>query len=186
MTVETFDQLVVRSYYLYVFDGATGELLYSSEMDHPFRTPASFSVADYDGDFYDEILATMECVQPCTDPDEVWLIDGTYNGGGGSGGGTDAPPGATGISLRASYPNPSSGRTSIEFYTPEAGQVRLRIFDAAGRRVRTLLDTRMDAGEHLETWDGRDGRGASVASGIYFYELDLNGRQLSRKMLRIR
>ena len=154
-------------------------------MDNPVRIPASFTVADYDGDFYDEILATMECIQPCTDPDEMWLLDGTYDGGG-SGGGTDAPPGATGISLRASYPNPSSGRTSISFYTPEAGRVRLRIFDAAGRRVKTLLDASLNAGEHLEIWDGRDNRGASVASGIYFYELDVDGRQLSRKMLQIR
>jgi flagellar hook assembly protein FlgD len=46
--------------------------------------------------------------------------------------------------------------------------VEMKIFDAAGRLVRTLVESVYGQGRHAAVWDGKDNRGAAVASGIYF------------------
>jgi M6 family metalloprotease-like protein len=72
-----------------------------------------------------------------------------------------------------SYPNPANPGTTIAFGLPEpGGDVSLRVYDASGRLVRTLLDGSVAAGRHVAYWDGRDDRGALVSSGVYFYRLE--------------
>jgi len=69
-------------------------------------------------------------------------------------------------------PNPFNPRTVIRFSVSGEGSVSLRIHDARGRAVRTLVDQDMDSGHHTVTWQGRDDSGSSVAAGIYFLRLD--------------
>lgn len=97
-----------------------------------------------------------------------------------------APPAPAGVRLMQNVPNPLNGSTSIAFELADAGLVRLRIYDAAGRLVRTLADGRRDAGRHAVAWDGRDDGGRDTASGLYFYELDVDGRRQTRKLLQVR
>ena len=59
----------------------------------------------------------------------------------------------------------------------------LRVFDVSGRLVTTLLDEHRPAGEHVARWDGRDARGATAASGLYFARLEAGGRTETRKMV---
>ena len=59
----------------------------------------------------------------------------------------------------------------------------LRIYDAPGRMVRTLVDELMTAGQHAAVWDGRDTSGQSVASGVYFYRLQAGDVSATRRML---
>ena len=73
-------------------------------------------------------------------------------------------------SLTAS-PNPFNPRTTISFDLARAGRVRLECFDPAGRRVRSLLDVDLPPGQHRVPWDGKDGGGRSLASGVYFLRL---------------
>ena len=65
---------------------------------------------------------------------------------------------------------------------PRAGRARLTVHDVAGRRIATLLDGPVDAGERRVEWTGRDDAGRHVASGIYFYKLEADGMVLSRRM----
>ena len=68
--------------------------------------------------------------------------------------------------------------------TPE--RVTVRIYDPAGRLVRALVDELLPAGEHGFVWDGADGRGRQVASGVYFVRAEA-GRQVgSRKVVLLR
>jgi flagellar hook assembly protein FlgD len=58
----------------------------------------------------------------------------------------------------------------------------LAIYDVRGGLIRTLESGNRTAGEHIARWDGRDGRGELVASGVYFYRLDAvsqNGAAMS-------
>ncbi|MBK9777846.1 MAG: T9SS type A sorting domain-containing protein [bacterium] len=72
----------------------------------------------------------------------------------------------------AATPNPFNPQTSLRFTLPQAGSCTLEIFDLQGRRVRVLIGgTILAAGEHAITWDGRDGTGSAVASGVYFARL---------------
>jgi hypothetical protein len=66
-------------------------------------------------------------------------------------------------------PNPFNSGTTIEFSAPEWGLVSVRIFDVRGRLVVSLMDgAAVGPGIHAVAWDGRDSRGRSASSGIYF------------------
>ena len=76
--------------------------------------------------------------------------------------------------------------TRIRFDVHEEGAVSLRIYDAAGRRVRTLVDERLARSAHARVWDGRDERGAPAASGIYFVRLVAARTTLVHKLVLLR
>jgi flagellar hook assembly protein FlgD len=85
--------------------------------------------------------------------------------------------------LGQNLPNPFNPTTRIPFTTSERGHVTLAIYDATGRRVRTLIDGMMPAGRHDVDWDGRDDRGIVRSSGVYFCRMHAGKQSASRKML---
>lgn len=89
--------------------------------------------------------------------------------------------------LEAAFPNPGrTGSTFIPFTVSKFGAVKLRIFDASGRQVRTLVNDMMETGERKVEWDGRNSRGELVPAGIYVYELNAPGIKAARKLVRLR
>ena len=80
----------------------------------------------------------------------------------------ETPPLAFG--LGPVYPNPALAACAIPLRLPQAADVRLRVFDGAGRLVRDLSPGPMAAGVRLLRWDGRDRAGARVAPGVYWLE----------------
>jgi flagellar hook assembly protein FlgD len=60
--------------------------------------------------------------------------------------------------------------------------VTISVFDVAGRRVRTLVNSASSAGRYVATWDGRDTEGRAVVSGVYFYRMDAGGFSSVRKV----
>jgi hypothetical protein len=74
-------------------------------------------------------------------------------------------------------PNPFNPVTTISFELPETGEATLEVFSVAGRRVATLVDTRLGAGPHSVEWPGTDDSGRPLASGIYFARLSGGGRE---------
>lgn len=87
------------------------------------------------------------------------------------------------LALAPPHPNPARGGTECRFALPAAGEVRLEVFDPAGRRVRQLLSAALPAGEHLARWDGRDESGSRAGSGLYFVRLESGGRHLARAVV---
>jgi hypothetical protein len=65
-------------------------------------------------------------------------------------------------------PNPTHGGTELRYQLAQEGPVRLQIFDAQGRLVRTLVDGAQPASQYAVSWDGRSEEGSAVASGLYF------------------
>jgi len=61
--------------------------------------------------------------------------------------------------------------------------VILSVYTATGREVTTLVDQVQGPGEYRVVWDGRDQKGAEVASGVYFYRLTWNGSSETRRMV---
>ncbi len=90
------------------------------------------------------------------------------------------------VHLFQNQPNPFSPETRIEYELPRPGHVKLDIFGASGRLIRTLVDKDLAAGKHNTRWDGRDPEGRTVAGGIYFYSLDAPGIEESRQMILLR
>ncbi len=85
--------------------------------------------------------------------------------------------------LFQNVPNPFNPTTTIRFELKAPGNVQLRVYDVSGRLVRTLVNGYQPSGVADVTWTGTDDRGASVASGIYFYRLDAPGFKQTRKMV---
>jgi hypothetical protein len=79
------------------------------------------------------------------------------------------------LKLYPCQPNPFNPHTTIKYYLPEAGSVRLLVFDVSGRLVRTLVDDSMPQGSHEVAWDGRDASGREVGSGSYLARLEFGG-----------
>ncbi len=75
------------------------------------------------------------------------------------------------FALYAGYPNPFNAEVVIPFELGADARVELGVYDVLGRRVRVLVDERMEVGGHRVVWNGRDEGGRAVASGIYFYRL---------------
>ncbi|MEP0545438.1 MAG: YCF48-related protein [Rhodothermales bacterium] len=87
----------------------------------------------------------------------------------------------TGFRLSQNAPNPFRDRTTLGFELDRPGDVRLEVFDAAGRRVATLAEGRRAAGSHTVAWDA-DG----LASGVYFARLSAGGSVATRQMTLVR
>jgi hypothetical protein len=87
----------------------------------------------------------------------------------------DGPVAGSVLALRAA-PNPFNPRTTIRFDLPTAVQVRLAIYDLAGRLVRVLVEGEVAVGSHEAVWDGRDASGRSAPSGSYLARLVAGGK----------
>lgn len=88
--------------------------------------------------------------------------------------------------LAQNYPNPFTGMgaTTIKYSIPNNNEhVILRIYDVAGRRVRTLVDEVHVPGAYSVMWDGRNSRGNKVSTGIYFYQLIAGNKSISKKIV---
>jgi hypothetical protein len=175
--------IVLAARQIVLLSSQTGTILYESD-DYPGIGSAWFYDAmlidDFDLNGNDEVLATMRS-QSTPNLNRSFLI-----------GDRAAATSSEGLSqlgqsaLAQSWPNPAHGSTRIEFSLGQAARVRLRIFDAAGRLVRRLEAGNLPAGVHQRLWDGKDDRRAAVGSGIYFYELDVEGQRTARKLVQLR
>ena len=90
--------------------------------------------------------------------------------------------------LLANYPNPFNPETWIPYQLAAPAEVALTIYDIGGQLVRRLDVGHQPAGLYQRRnralyWDGRNGRGESVASGLYFYTLSAGEFTATRKML---
>lgn len=84
--------------------------------------------------------------------------------------------------LYQNFPNPFNSSTNIAYFAPQAGWVDISIFDAAGRRLKTLVSAVHVPGYYSVAWEGTDETGAAVASGTYLGVLTSAGQRQSRKM----
>jgi uncharacterized delta-60 repeat protein len=90
------------------------------------------------------------------------------------------------FSLSQNYPNPFNQTTKIEFTLVTSDFVSLKIYDILGRKVRTLVSEHVPSGHKSVLWDGKDGLGNEVASGIYFYKLEAGDFTEVKKMVLIK
>jgi len=83
-------------------------------------------------------------------------------------------------------PNPFRGSTQIGWALPRDQKVTLTVYDVTGRVVRRLVDEVRPAGRHAVTWDGTDGTGRSVASGVYIVRCSTIDRTLVQRIVLVR
>jgi hypothetical protein len=80
-------------------------------------------------------------------------------------------------------PNPAMSNATISYVTSKAGPVTLRIYDASGRLVRTLVAGNRDSGLKTARWNGKDDAYQPVPGGCYFCSLSAEGRMVTQKII---
>jgi M6 family metalloprotease-like protein len=128
-----------------------------------------------------------------TEPDRPW-VDAISRGIIGAAdvsmtlisAGTDVNdiPNLTPIALHQNYPNPFNPTTTISFSIPDESKIDLIVYNIKGQKVKTLVNDNVDRGNHSVVWNGVDESEKKVASGIYFYKLNVNNKtEIMRKCL---
>lgn len=92
----------------------------------------------------------------------------------------------TGLVMHQNIPNPFNPSTKLSFEMAADGNVRLKVYDAAGRLVATLVDEHRGAGSHEVTWDGRDDAGRMSSAGVYMYRLEAGNFIETKRMVLIK
>jgi len=90
------------------------------------------------------------------------------------------------IKFLKNYPNPFNPTTTISFEIGESGKTQVEIYNAKGQKIKTLLNEKMEIGQHSVIWNGKDDRGKHVSSGIYFYKVSVSGEQKVNKMIMLK
>lgn len=93
---------------------------------------------------------------------------------------------APAFALAQNYPNPFNPGTVLVFSLPSPSQTSLRIYNAKGQLVATLVDGVLEQGSHRLSWNGMDNQGQAVSSGVYFYKLQSGALTQTRRMLLIK
>ncbi|MBD3222175.1 hypothetical protein GF314_13140 [bacterium] len=111
----------------------------------------------------------------------------THCGAFPAGCGTPAPDTPAARLVLGNAPNPFNPMTTMYFVLDEPGDAVVRILDLRGRILRTFARHGLAAGtRHEITWNGRDERGRELPSGVYLYQLETRGRQVTERMSLIR
>jgi photosystem II stability/assembly factor-like uncharacterized protein len=106
----------------------------------------------------------------CPDFSSIYQVDPDFVG-------TTNHPVAIPVYQLANHPNPFNPSTNISFILPEpASQVKVNIYNPKGQKIRTLSRNSLQQGEHSLVWNGKDDNNNSVASGVYLYRLQVDGK----------
>jgi len=128
---------------------------------------------------------------------KAWLIGETYEGGSVAGSDEivivppeSAPAKPTEFALHQNYSNPFNPDTWIPYQLAEDVSVAIRIYDVAGRLIRTLDIGNKPAGFYITKekavyWDGKNEAGEKVASGVYFYTIQAGEFIATKKMINL-
>ncbi len=85
------------------------------------------------------------------------------------------------FALHGNFPNPFSGQTTIRYELPQAGPVRLAVYDLLGRRVAVLVDEAQEGGRKEVVFNA-----SGLPSGVYFVRLQAGARVLTQRMAVVR
>ena len=94
-----------------------------------------------------------------------------------------SPPAGSIGRLGPVLPNPAHHACTVRFRLAREGRTALAIYDASGRRIRSLMSGRSAAGDREVRWDGRDDAARSVPEGVYLVRLDLASETHAAKVL---
>jgi hypothetical protein len=179
----------------YALVGIEGSVVYAA--DNTTGLVAGYGVTDADGAFAITELApgsyTLSVDKIDYDP-AIGAANPTYDASGNPVPATvsldiavtdveENPIVPTGYVLGQNYPNPFNPTTNIVFSIPQTEKLTLTIYNMLGQKIATLLDGSFLAGTHVVRWNGRDGLGRQLPSGVYFYRLSTSRFSEARKMV---
>jgi hypothetical protein len=176
--------------YNLVFDNGGGDYLGFQPGPHDIQTDPLF-INRFSGDYH--LLSNSPCIDAGDpslplDPDSTRSDIGAYFFDQTVGIDEDEnPSGPYQFTLSQNYPNPFNAQTVISYQLDKEAIVSLHIYSIMGHLVIPVVNKETQkAGEHRYTWEGRDTKGQIVSTGIYFYELYVDGTRQSKAMILIK
>lgn len=88
--------------------------------------------------------------------------------------------------LFQNYPNPFNPETRIDFQLSSLNNVKIKIYNALGQKINSLVNKKLPAGKYSVNWDGKDYSAKNVSSGVYIYQLTIGNVTSSKKMMLLR
>jgi len=125
-------------------------------------TADSLEIAAMIHDFYDDYRRGIVYFSPWADS-AVCGTDETVR---------DSLSNPSEFALFLNSPNPFVYRTSIEYIIPNETHISIKIYDVAGRMIKTLVNRKVGPGYYTVQWDARDASNLRVAAGVYFTRLE--------------
>jgi hypothetical protein len=114
-------------------------------------------------------------------------IFGLPSSGAGKGGTTKAPDKTAFMwALHQNSPNPVESHTAVHYEIARTCNVRLKVYNAQGQMVRSLVEERKSPGRYSAYWDGSNSAGDKVSSGVYFCRMEAADFSSVKKMLVVR
>ncbi|KPK62136.1 hypothetical protein AMJ83_11555 [candidate division WOR_3 bacterium SM23_42] len=89
------------------------------------------------------------------------------------------------VQLSQNFPNPFSSKASIFYRLQSDCRISLRLYDTAGRHVRTLVNGIQKPGHHIVNWNGKDNEGKQLPVGIYFLRLETSNQSITKKIVKL-
>lgn len=86
----------------------------------------------------------------------------------------------------SNFPNPFSSITTIHFSVDEPGNASVELFDAWGRKIRTLMQDFLIHGDYTVVWNATDESGILVNSGVYYSKIAIGNTVKTNKMILVR
>jgi hypothetical protein len=85
------------------------------------------------------------------------------------------------------FPNPFKDTASLEFELKRSGIYKISVYEASGKFIKLIYDSRLEAGKHKIIWDGTDNLGRETGTGVYYFRIEENkANHKTAKLLRIR
>jgi hypothetical protein len=176
--------------YNLLFSNDSANYIHISPGPHDIQTDPLFADR-FSGDYH--LLFNSPCIDAGDpsfplDPDSTRCDIGAYFFNQSVGLDEDgAPSGPYRFTLSQNYPNPFNSQTIISYYLDRESTVSLHIYAITGHLILPLVNKELQkSGKHKYTWDGRDAGGRPVSTGIYFYELYVDGSKESKAMIMIK
>jgi hypothetical protein len=87
------------------------------------------------------------------------------------------------FALGQNYPNPFNPVTRFSYDVPKLAEVQIAVYNVLGQKVKTLLSGETSPGSYEMEWDGTDGQGVSVPTGIYFIRMSADDFKAAQKVM---
>ncbi|MCX6138904.1 MAG: T9SS type A sorting domain-containing protein [Ignavibacteriales bacterium] len=115
-----------------------------------------------------EVLKDVGCIEALGHENSIRpLLSSEVGPLSGTTGNCDRPVPVKTFDINQNFPNPFNPSTEISYSVPEAGNVRLSIYDISGQEIETLVDGYRNSGTHTIAWNAATGPGKQIASGAY-------------------
>lgn len=156
------------------------DIVMTGNLHHQYFGGISYHLGDVNYDGYNDILLGTSKTPSCPATHDTLFI---YTKAPVSI--EEGPSLVTASNHLVNYPNPFVSQTTIEFYLPQPGRANVSIYNIAGQKIQTLINSNMIGGLHKITWNGTQSNHETIPAGVYLLKLQNPITTQTHKMIKL-